>query len=231
MEENKETIKKDDTCRMIRVMLVDDHPIVRQGLKDVLNTTGDITVCCESGNANEAIDLINKNKPDMVIADITLDGSVNGIDLVKSIHERFPEILTLVLSMNDEFIFAERAIKAGARGYLMKNIAPKNIIEAIRIVIGGELYLREDLSKKILEKMINIVPGARGVTTDNLSNRELEIFQLIGNGFSIKEIAKKLNLSIYTVESHRRNMKEKLHLKTSADLTKHAIQSVLLHKQ
>jgi DNA-binding NarL/FixJ family response regulator len=223
--------KNEKTSSSIKVMLVDDHPIVRQGLRDVLENTGDITVCSESGNANEAITLINKDKPDVVIVDIMLEGNVNGIDLVKSISDRFPDVYTLVLSMHDESIYAERAIKAGARGYLMKDIAPRNIADAIRTVKRGDLYLREDLSKKILEKMISRNPDTKSVATDRLSDRELEIFQFIGNGYSIKEIAVKLNLSIYTVESHRRSIKEKLNLKTSSDLTKNAIQWIIMqHK-
>ncbi len=228
MANDIQPISEKESVSTIKVMLVDDHPIVRQGLRDVLENTGDITVCSESGNANEAISLINREKPDVVIVDIMLDGNVNGIELVKSISERFPEIYTLVLSMHDESIYAERAIKAGARGYLMKDVAPRNIADAIRTIKNGDLYLKDDLSKKILEKMLNKNPDQKTVSTDRLSNRELEIFQYIGNGCSIKEIAQKLNLSIYTVESHRRSIKVKMNIKTSADLTKNAIQWVIM---
>lgn len=215
----------------IKVMLVDDHPIVRRGLKELLENSGDISICGESGNANEAISLINRDQPDVVVVDIMLDGTVNGIDLVKSINDRFPGVRTLVLSMHDELIYAERAIKAGARGYLMKDVAPRNIADAIRTIKNGDLYLRDELSKKILEKMLNHNVEADGVSTDRLSDRELEVFQLIGNGYSIKEIARKLNLSIYTIESHRRSIKEKLNFKSSADLAKNAIQWVILQNK
>ncbi len=228
MANDIEPISEKESVSTIKVMLVDDHPIVRQGLRDVLENTGDITVCGESGNANEAIAFINREKPDVVIVDIMLDGNVNGIELVKSISERFPEIYTLVLSMHDESIYAERAIKAGARGYLMKDVAPRNIADAIRTIKRGDLYLKDDLSKKILEKMLNKNSDQKTVSTDRLTNRELEIFQYIGNGCSIKEIAQKLNLSIYTVESHRRSIKVKMNIKTSADLTKNAIQWVIM---
>ncbi len=228
MADEIQPVSEKESISTIKVMLVDDHPIVRQGLRDVLENTSDITVCSESGNANEAISLINREKPDVVIVDIMLDGNVNGIELVKSISERFPEIYTLVLSMHDESIYAERAIKAGARGYLMKDVAPRNIADAIRTIKNGDLYLKDDLSKKILEKMLNKNPDQKTVSTDRLSNRELEIFQYIGNGCSIKEIAQKLNLSIYTVESHRRSIKVKMNIKTSADLTKNAIQWVIM---
>ncbi len=215
----------------IRVMLVDDHPIVRRGIRDLLNNTGDIEVCSESGNANEAITLINRDHPDVVVVDIMLDGTVNGIDLVKSISDRFPGIRTLILSMHDELIYAERAIKAGARGYLMKDVAPRNIADAIRTIRNGDLYLKDELSKKILEKMLNQKIDSEKISTDRLSDRELEVFQMIGNGFSIKEIAKKLNLSIYTIESHRRSIKEKLNIKSSADLAKYSIQWVILQSK
>jgi DNA-binding NarL/FixJ family response regulator len=228
MADEIQPVSEKESISTIKVMLVDDHPIVRQGLRDVLENTSDITVCSESGNANEAIAFINREKPDVVIVDIMLDGNVNGIELVKSISERFPEIYTLVLSMHDESIYAERAIKAGARGYLMKDVAPRNIADAIRTIKRGDLYLKDDLSKKILEKMLNKNSDQKTVSTDRLTNRELEIFQYIGNGCSIKEIAQKLNLSIYTVESHRRSIKVKMNIKTSADLTKNAIQWVIM---
>jgi DNA-binding NarL/FixJ family response regulator len=133
--------------------------------------------------------------------------------------------------MHDEAIFAERAIKAGASGYLMKDVAPRNIAEAIRTVSKGDLYLRDELSKKILEKILNRTNTPESITTDRLSDRELEVFQFIGNGYSIKEIARKLNLSIYTIESHRRSIKEKMKLKSSADLAKNAIQWVILQNK
>ncbi len=229
MEKNSKDVMDANASSTIRVMLVDDHPIVRQGLKDVLKNTDDIIVCSECGNANEAITLINKDKPDLVIVDIFLEGNVNGLDLVKSIRDRFPDVYTLVLSMHDESIYAERAIKAGARGYIMKDIAPRNIADAIRTVKRGELYLREDLSKTILAKMINRTSDTKSIPTGRLSDRELEIFQYIGNGYSIKEIAAKLNLSIFTVESHRRSIKEKLNVKSSAALAKNAIQWIILN--
>ncbi|MDY6970074.1 MAG: response regulator transcription factor [Spirochaetota bacterium] len=218
-------VKKD---KQIKILLVDDHPILRQGIRQVVEGTGEFQVCGEASNANDAIKEINKNKPDVVIVDIMLDGNVNGIDLVRSIRERFSDIYTIILSMHEESLYAERAVRAGARGYIMKEVAPKNIIDAIRTVLAGELYLSENQSKKIIDKLVHGSVDTDGLSLDELSDRELEIFQLIGNGFSVKEIAKKLNLSIYTVESHRRNIKIKMKLNSSSEVTKHAIQWIIM---
>ncbi|MFH0975373.1 MAG: response regulator transcription factor [Spirochaetota bacterium] len=219
MNENKE-IKK--------VLIVDDHPILRQGIKRVLEKESDLVISGEAASANEAMEIINRDKPDVAIIDITLSGNVNGIDLIRSIKERFPDIYTLVLSMHSESIYAERAIKSGAHGYIMKEDAAKNIINAVRTVLNDELYLSSELSKKLLNKLIH-KQGGSDLTIENLSNREFEIYQFIGNGFSTKEIANKLSLSIYTVESHKKNIKEKLRIKDSSELTRNAIQWVIMH--
>jgi DNA-binding NarL/FixJ family response regulator len=216
---------------MIKILIVDDHPLLRQGIKQVIELEEGLRVCGEASTANDAIDLINRDKPDVVIVDITLAGNVNGIELIKSLHERFPDIKTLVLTMHDESVYAERAIRAGARGYIMKEVASKNIINAIRTILNDELYLSESISKKIIDKLVRGSADTIGISVENLSNREFEIFQLIGNGFSTKEMAKKLNLSIYTVESHKKNIKEKLKLKNSSDLVKYAIQWVIMQNK
>ncbi|MCU0822099.1 MAG: response regulator transcription factor [Spirochaetes bacterium] len=220
-----------ETAKKKKIFLVDDHPVIRQGIRQVVESHEDLAVCGEASNADDAVKEINKLKPDLVIADIMLEGSANGIDLVKSIRERFPDIYTIVLSMHDESLYAERAIRAGARGYIMKEVAPKNIIEAIRTVLGGELYLSESQSKKIIDKLVHGSADTGDLSLGSLSDREIEIFQLLGNGFSTKEIAKKLNLSIYTVESHKRNIKTKMKLKNSSEVIKHAIQWVILQSR
>ncbi len=214
-----------------KILIVDDHPLLRQGIKQVIELEEDLKVTGEASSANEAIDMINRDKPDIAIVDITLAGNVSGIELVKSINERFPDIKALVLTMHDESLYAERAIRAGARGYIMKEVASKNIINAIRTIINDELYLSENISKKIIDKLVRGSADTIGISVENLSNREFEIFQLIGNGFSTKEMAKKLNLSIYTVESHKKNIKEKLKLKNSSDLSKYAIQWVIMQNK
>ncbi len=214
-----------------KIMLVDDHPIVRQGIRQIIERDKEFTVISEASTANEAVKLLSEEKPDMAIIDITLSGSVSGIDLVKSIKDRYPEILTLVLSMHDETIFAERAIRSGARGYLMKEVAPKNIIDAMNKIFEGGIYLSERTSEKLIDKLVH--GSAEGLTSsiEQLSDREFEVFQLMGNGFSTKEIAEKLSLSIFTVESHKRNIKEKLKLKDSAEVLKHAIQWVIMNNK
>jgi DNA-binding NarL/FixJ family response regulator len=211
-----------------KILIVDDHPLLRQGIKRVLEKENDLIIIGEAASANEAMDIINRDKPDIAIIDITLSGNVNGIDLIRSIKERFPDIFSLVLSMHSESIYAERAIKSGARGYIMKEDAAKNIINAVRTILNDELYLSSELSKKLLNKLIHKSDGS-DLTIENLSNREFEIYQLIGNGFSTKDIAAKLNLSIYTVESHKKNIKEKLRIKDSSELTRNAIQWVIMH--
>ena len=208
----------------IKVVLVDDHPIVRRGIREVLENDSNIMVVGEASNADEAIKSIVRYAPDVVIVDIIIDGASNGIDLIKAINNRQPSIKCLVMSMHDESMYAERAIRAGARGYLMKDIAPKNIIEAVETVMRGELYLRTEVMKNLVDKLLIHSAEPCEMSTDILSDRELEIFRLFGTGFSIKEIAKKLNLSTHTVECHRRNIKKKLKVRSSSDLLKYAIQ-------
>jgi DNA-binding NarL/FixJ family response regulator len=217
-----------DKIKIKKILIVDDHPILRQGIKRVLEKENDLVICGEASSANEAMDIINSDKPDIAIIDITLSGNVNGIDLIRSMKERFPEIYSLVLSMHSESIYAERAIKAGARGYIMKEDASKNIISAVRTVLNDELYLSGELSKILLDKFIHKTKDS-SLSIETLSNREFEIYQLIGNGFSTKEIANKLSLSIYTIESHKKNIKEKLRVKDSSELTRNAIQWVIMH--
>jgi DNA-binding NarL/FixJ family response regulator len=219
-----------DEKKIKKILIVDDHPLLRQGIKRVLEKEKDLVICGEASSANEAMDIINRDKPDIAIIDITLTGNVNGIELIRSIKDRFPEIYSLVLSMHSESIYAERAIKSGARGYIMKEDASKNIISAVRSVLNDELYLSSELSKKLLEKFIHKTKDS-SLSIETLSNREFEIYQLIGNGFSTKEIAYKLSLSIYTIESHKKNIKEKLSIKDSSELTRNAIQWVIMHNK
>ena len=211
----------------INVVLVDDHPIVRRGIREVLENSGTIAVSGEASSADDAIRLINKLKPDVAIVDIIISGCSNGIDLIKSISERMPSVKCLVLSMHDESMYAERAIRAGGRGYIMKDIAPKNIVEAVHTVMKGELYLKDETMKNLVDKLLTRSNVPTETTTDILSDREFEVFRLLGNGFSAREISKKLNVSVHTVECHRRNIKKKLKVRYSADLLKYAIQWVI----
>ena len=231
-KENKEVLPEqkppvEPTRRPITVALVDDHPIVRKGIREVLENSGTITVVGEAASSDEAIRLINKTMPDLMIVDIIIEGSSNGIDLIKSVSERMPSIKCLVMSMHDESMYAERAIRAGARGYIMKDIAPRNIIDAINTIMSGELYLKNETMKTLVDKLLTRTGNPIETSTDILSDREFEVFRLLGNGFNAKEISQKLNVSIHTVECHRRNIKKKLKVRFSSDLLKYAIQWVI----
>ena len=160
-----------------KILIVDDHPIIRQGIKRVIERFSDLKISGEASSANEAIDLINHNKPDLAIIDITLSGNVNGIELIHAIKERFPDVKTLVLSMHNESIYAERAIRAGARGYIMKEDAAKNIVNAVRMILKGDLYLSDNISKKIIEKLIHRKEDDNDYNVEQLTNREFEIYQ------------------------------------------------------
>lgn len=208
----------------VKIVIVDDHPIVRQGLKELIEREKSLHVLSDVGDTTSAIRAIVKHEPDLALVDISLNGISSGIDLVRAIHNRFPEIKTLVLSMHDETTFAERAIKAGARGYIMKKEATRNIVQAIRRVMRGDIYLSEKMSGQIIDKLLHAGPGDIDTQIGKLSNKQLEVFRLIGKGFKTGTIAKKLNISVNTVESHRRHIKEKLGLKSSAELTRYAVQ-------
>ena len=213
--------------RKIRVMIIDDHPLVRQGIGKILEKEPDMEVVAETGNANDAISLITRHEPDFIIADISLEGEVNGIDLVKAVRERFSSIRVLVLSMFDEAIYAERAIRAGARGYMTKKEAPSNVAGAIRSIMKGDLYLTGGISGRIIDKLLHSPSDATMTPVDILTDREFEIFQLLGNGFGTGEIARRLNLSVNTIESHRKKIKDKLGITKGPELVKSAVQWVL----
>lgn len=213
----------------LKIMLVEDHPIVREGIKKVIELENDMTVCDEADNASDAIRKINSSKPDIIIVDISLKGGTNGIELIKSIKDRYPSIFTIVLSLFEESVYAERAIRAGAMGYIMKKEASAKVIDAIRTVIGGELALSGSISKNIVQRLVHGSSSESENSIDDLTNREFEIFQFVGNGLSTREIAEKLNLSIHTIESHKKNIMKKFNLKNSTKLIKHAVQWVITH--
>ncbi|HPV41384.1 MAG TPA: response regulator transcription factor [Spirochaetota bacterium] len=210
----------------IKIMIVDDHPLVRQGMKKVIEREQDLTVISEAGSAEEAIRNISQEEPDLAIVDISLESEVSGIDLIKALRDRYARIKTLVLSMHDENVYAERALKAGARGYVAKKEAPAVIIEAIRVVMKGELYLSSRISMKIIDRLFQGKEGGAESMPEVLSDRELEIFRMIGTGMSTGDIAKKLNISVNTIESHRKKIKDKLGIQKGSELVKAAVQWV-----
>jgi DNA-binding NarL/FixJ family response regulator len=208
-----------------RILVVDDHPMMRQGLAQLIGNEPDLAVCCEAENANQALDAINQNLPDLVLADITLPDK-SGLELIKDIQAMHPGLAVLVISMHDESLFAERVLRAGGRGYIMKQEGGRKLMEAIRQVLNGQIYVSEKMSAKILE----IFSGRRSDTAaspvENLTDREFEVFRLIGDGHSTRRIAEKLHLSVKTVEVHRVNIKNKLKLESASELIRFAVRWV-----
>ena len=213
----------------IRVLIVDDHPIVRRGIAQLINQEADLTTCCEAGSAQEALDLMVNETPDILLVDISLDG-VSGIELVKMLKSRHPKTPALVISMHDESLYAERALRAGARGYIMKQEATEKVLTAIRQVIRGNIYLSERMQAKILQRVLSGDDGGLS-PIDLLSDRELEVFRLIGHGFATSDIARELSRSVKTVETHRAHLKDKLGLKNAAELTRYAVQWIEQEKE
>lgn len=205
-----------------KIFMVDDHPIVRDGLRQMIHLEKDLEICGEAGSANDAIKLIARTEPDLVIVDISLDGDMSGIELVKAISRRYRKIKTVVLSMHDESVYAERAIKSGARGYISKRYVYDTIILAIRKVLDGEIYISSGISTNIIEKLYYSPSKASDSSIHTLSDRELDVFQMLGNGKGTKEIAGKIGISINTVQTYKRHIKEKLRLKNHNELLQKA---------
>ncbi|MHC4215965.1 MAG: response regulator transcription factor [Planctomycetota bacterium] len=209
-----------------KVFIVDDHPIVRDGLMTIINHEKDLAVCGEAEEPQEALKAISELKPDVVIADITLKNS-NGIELTKTLKACCPKLPVIVLSIHDESIYAERALRAGARGYLMKEVASENIVIAIRTVLSGEIYVSNRMGKKLLRKMAAAGKADTiSAPTDSLSDRELEVLRLTGQGYKPSIIAQSMHLSVKTVETYRARIKEKLNLANADELLRYAIQWV-----
>ncbi|HVU33708.1 MAG TPA: response regulator transcription factor [Opitutaceae bacterium] len=206
-----------------RILLVEDHPITRLGLKAVIDQQPDLRVCDEADDAGKALQIVSRNPPDLVIADISLK-SANGIELTKNLVAQVPGIPILIVSMHDETIYAERALRAGARGYLMKQVAAEKIVDAARCVLRGDIYLSEKSKETMLHHMVKKRSDEHVFPIDTLSDREMEVFQLIGDGYSTRQIAEKLHLSSKTIDSYREHLKLKLNLSSGADLVRHAIE-------
>ncbi|MEX2382926.1 MAG: response regulator transcription factor [Opitutales bacterium] len=207
------------------VFLVDDHPLVRQGLIQIINGEPDLLVCGEAEDAIRALKAISIQSPDVVIVDISLRGS-NGIELIKNIKALQPFLPILVLSMHNENVYAQRALRAGALAYVMKEEAADKVVLAIRKIMAGEIFVSEKVGAQMLRHVITGQFGKGGSVIDRLSDRELEVTQLIGEGNSTRDIAAKLNVSVKTVESHRAHIKEKLNLGNATELVQFSIQWV-----
>ena len=206
-----------------KIFLVDDHPIMRQGLADLINQQKDLRVCGVAEDLQTGLPRITAEKPDLVILDISLKGS-NGIEFLKNLKVHHPKMKVLILSMHDEALYAVRALKAGAAGYIMKQETTDKILNAVRQVLNGEIYLSEKMGKKMMFQLAGGRGDRTGSPMEDLSDRELEVFALIGQGHGTRQIAEELHLSIKTIESHRAHIKEKLNLKNATELVQHAIQ-------
>jgi DNA-binding NarL/FixJ family response regulator len=207
--------------KRIRVLIVDDHPITRAGLVHLINRQPDLVVCGEAENAAQALDAVEAGKPDLVLADIALPGK-SGLELIKDIKAIHSGLPTLVISMHDESLYAERVLRAGARGYITKHEGGEKLMQAIRHVLSGQIYVSEKMSAHIL-KILSGGPVApvRSLIAQ-LSDREFEVFALLGEGASAHEIARRLHLSTKTVDAHRANIKTKLAIKTTSELISYA---------
>jgi DNA-binding NarL/FixJ family response regulator len=206
-----------------RVLVVDDHPIVRQGLTLLINRESDLTVCGEAEDAHTAMQSLTSTRPDILVVDISLNGP-DGLDLLKNVRSRHPDLPVLILSMHDESIYAERALRAGAQGYIMKQEATEKVLVALRRILSREIYVSERIANRMLHRYIGNPSATRPSSIADLTDRELEVFRLIGEGHSTRQIAEELHISVKTVESYQSHIKEKLSLRSARELVQHAIQ-------
>lgn len=204
------------------VFIVDDHPIVRQGLSQLIEQEDDLKVCGEAADVKEARVALSKTLPDVVILDLSLRDS-DGLELIKDIRSKYRQLPVLVLSMHDENIYAERLLSAGANGYIMKQAAADQLLTALRRVLSGGIYVSEHVGTSMIERFAVAGRRQNANPIDRLSNRELQVLNLIGRGRTTREIAENLNLSVKTVESHRQRIKKKLNLQTSPQLVQFAV--------
>jgi DNA-binding NarL/FixJ family response regulator len=206
-----------------RILIVDDHPLFREGLQQMIDRSPNLVVCGEAANATEALQAIAELKPALVLVDISL-GSTSGIDLIKAIKAKYDDLPVLVISMHDESLYAERALRAGALGYIMKHEPAKTVKAAISKVLAGDIYLSERMSTSVLSKLMKGKGEEHVSPVQTLSDRELEVFRMLGEGKGARQIAEELSLTIATINSFRARIKEKLQLKTSTEVMLHAIQ-------
>jgi DNA-binding NarL/FixJ family response regulator len=205
-----------------KILIVDDHPVFCLGMSELINKANDLMVCGSADTPKKACEAIVQLEPDLVIVDISLKDS-SGIDLIPEINNRFQNLPVLVLSMYDESLYAERALMAGARGYLMKQEAIHVVVQAIHQVLEGKVYASEKVKEKVFQRLVSPQTPVQTSPLDQLTDRELEVFRLIGEGLSTREIASRLNLSIKTIGTYRERIKEKLNLKHYTELVKVAV--------
>jgi DNA-binding NarL/FixJ family response regulator len=205
-----------------RILLVDDHPLVRERLAEIINREKDLIVSGEAEDRQEALEAILASPPDLVIIDLTLKHS-DGLELIKDIHARWPELRMLVVSMHDESLYAERVIRAGAMGYITKQEATRKVLLAIRRVLAGNVYLNEMVANGILTRLAKRSAPIKAAPADALADREFQVFELTGHGLNTHDIARQLNISVKTVETYRARIKQKLNLNDASDLLKLAI--------
>ena len=208
-----------------RICLVDDHPLTREGLAGVINRQADLKICGEASHPAEAMTVLAKCKPDLLVTDMTMPGR-SGVEFIKDVHAMLPELPILALSMHDEMLYAERALRAGARGYLMKDAGSAKVLDVIRHILSGQSYVSQQMSARLLDAVTGRRPRGSTSPIEKLSDREFEVFQLLGSGKSTKEVAQALNLSPKTVDVHRGRIKEKLQLKDAPSLIHHAVRWV-----
>jgi len=209
-------------AKKVKILIVEDHEIFRLGIKELINHEPDLAVCAEAEDVDTARTLINAFQPDMVIIDITLKKS-NGMDLIKEISSFHKTMKMLVLSMHDELLYAERSLQAGAQGYIMKQETSKSIVKAIRHILQGNIYVSENIMSNLLKRVRTGQDTFEKSPVENLSDRELEVLRMIGQGRSTGEIAAEMNLSVSTISTYRERIKEKLQLKNSAELIRYAV--------
>src|ERR1700720_808360 len=217
------TVNGNSTTRKKMVFVVDDHPIVRQGLTLLINQEVDLAVCGEAEEMHSALASILAVRPDILIVDISLNGP-DGLELLKNIRISSPRLPVLILSMHDESIYAERALRAGANGYIMKQEAAEKVLVALRRILSGEIYVSEKIANSMLQHYVRGANPSEASSVSELTDRELEVFRLIGEGHGTRRIAESLHLSIKTVESYQAHIKEKLSLRSARELVQHAVE-------
>jgi DNA-binding NarL/FixJ family response regulator len=216
------SIAKREKMATTRIVIVEDHPVFRTGLKELIETEKDLLVCGEADTINKAMKVVEATQPDLVIIDITLKGR-NGIELIKELHRDSPQLPLLVLSMHDESLYAERAFRAGASGYIMKEETSESIVEAIRLVRGGQKYASKRFMANVLNKFLSHSPEDTRSPIDRLTHRELDVFRLLGKGMTTRDIATHLDLSAKTIGTYRERIKVKLNLHNASDLIHSAV--------